>query len=149
MFKLRGMALVGGLGAAAVLGVFVMLQVEKSAHASTLQTLANREIEMSQYATTVAEQAAESARVVAAAVEAERMATADFEQREQALRLAVDTLRDQSVSQAARSDQAIGRLLRENDELRAWADTRIPDDWVAWLRGEFGADPTSGAATGH
>lgn len=131
-------AAVGGLG---MLALFARLNVEKSHHADTRQELAAARIEAARYATQVANAAAARAQAVAEAVEAASAEQELLRQNEQALRLSIEQLRAATTTRRTQADAMIGRLVRENEDLRAWAATRVPDAWVAWLRGELAETP--------
>jgi hypothetical protein len=139
---------VGLAGVIAVLAVAGLLVAEKNRHADTRAELARQRELTAEVLAREATTAAEAARTVAAAA---ARATAELDamrQHEEQLRAEAAEAARRSTENRAAADRQIARLRRENAELAAWADARVPGPWLDFMLGR-GADTPAGAADGR
>ena len=134
MIGMKAAAITGGIGVIAVLVVFVALTIEKNAHAVTKQALADEKSLVADIRTQQAVTAGERAQAIEAALREQQDELNRQLEDEQRLRLQLAEIEDQQRADRRASDARIERLKSENEELRQWADTGIPDDWIDFMR---------------
>lgn len=123
----------GGIGALVALVLLFALGAEKSAHATTRQALADEMQLVADLQIQQATIAAQRAQAVSAAL-ATQQADLDRQlENEQRLRTQLAKAEDLRESDARSADAKYTRLKNENEKLREWSDTAVPDNIVDWV----------------
>ncbi len=142
MLGMKAAAVTGGIGIVAVLAVFVALMIEKSAHATTKQALADEKSLVADLRSQQATAAADRAVAVSDAL-ARQQADIDRQlENEQRLRVQLAKAEDLRRSDQRAADASIARLKNENENLREWTATAVPDDIVDWVHDPADEAPT-------
>lgn len=133
MIGMKAAAITGGIGVVAVLGVFVLLLLEKNAHADTKQALADERGLVATIRSDYATAAGNRAKLVEESLrEQQEELNRQLAQEE---KLRADLAKAETRNQADRNtaDVRIARLKDENEELREWTVGLVPDDMVDWM----------------
>ena len=144
---MRLATIVGAAGGIAVLGVGVLLVIEKGRHADTREELAEARAQVAEVLAREASTAAAAAQAVAQAVERARAELDAMRAREAVVAAEHAEALRVSNEQRAAADRQIARLRRENAEVAAWADSVIPGAWLDFMLGR--SDPAAGAPDGR
>ena len=133
MLGMKAAGVVGGIGIVAVLVVFVALVNEKSAHATTKQLLADEKGLVATIRSDYATAAARRAKLVEASLREQQAELNRQLAQEEKLRANLAAAEAKSAADRKDADTRIARLKDENEELRQWTVTPVPDDMVDWM----------------